>query len=166
MAIHGQVYGSVGFQGVSMTDGAGTVSQGRDLRALYASGVIGLSAGVLAVAKPSDHAAAVAAGKVSVAELVAAGVDLRACQVAHNRKHGDGSKARAQRVAMASAPSTVEATVIAQATADERKALQALAAKRKAKRADDKAAKAGRTLSGAELAALAASYGVAVSVRG
>lgn len=167
MSASGQCYGTVGFQGVNTSDGIGQLLKGRDLRSMYAAGMLALSPAVLAVAKPSDHASAVALGKVSVADLIAHGVDIHACQVAHNRKLGDGSKARAQRAAMVAAPSTVEATVIAQAANDaERKALAKLALARKAKRSADKAAQGGKVYSGAELAALAASYGVAVAVRG
>ena len=163
MSVSGQCYGSVGWQAPDKSDGAGTVAESAVIRELYRAGKLALSALVMGVAKPSDHVSAVNAGKVSLEALLAAGVDLHKAQTAYNRKHGDGSKARAQRAAMVAAPSTVELALIREATdAREREALAKLASARKAKRERDKAARGGRVLSGAELAAIAAQYGASV----
>lgn len=161
-----QCYGSVGFQSPAVSAPSGTLASADVVRDLYRAGRIGLSALVMSVCKVSDHGHALRAGGVDVPTLLAAGVDLRKAEIAFNRATGDGSRARAQRASMVAAPSTVELALIAAETDERAKAaLAKVASARKAKRNADKAGKAGKVYSGAELAALAASYGVAVAVR-
>lgn len=166
MSIFTQHFGSVGFQPPVRSEGEGSPVGDKVIRELYRTGKLTLSALTLAVCKPSDHAHAVRAGKVTAEQLVAAGVDLRKCDIAYARATGDGSRAKAQRQAMVAAPSTVELALIRSATdVAERTALTKVAEARKAKRKAAKVAKAGKVLSSAEIAALAASLGVGVSAK-
>ena len=166
MSGHSQYYGELGFQSPELAKPKGKACKVAVIRELYRAGKLSLSALTLAVCKPSDHGHAVKSGKVTVEALLAVGVDLRKAEVAYNRATGDGSKARRQRQAMVAAPSTVELAVIKTATdASEREALAKLAEQREAKRKEARAAKAGKVLSPAEIAAVAASLGVSASAK-
>lgn len=170
--INAQCHGSVGFQALDLANDGGRKATPATIREAYRNGWLGVGQ-ALAHAKPSDHGHALATGKVTISDLVSAGVDLHAAQVAYNRATGNGSVSQARK-ANGPTVASVEAALVrdaqeavkratkgskAQRDAAQREAsaMTAVVEARKAKRAADKAGKAGKVYSKEEIAALMAS---------
>lgn len=154
--LHGQAYGMVGFQAPQGKEGQGKAIKVAILRAMYTQGKLTL-AQACKIAKPSDHGKAIANGKVTIAALVAQGIDLHACEVAYNRATGNGatSKARKASDARNASAASVESKLLADNQGDV--ALTRLIASRKAQRNAAKVAKVGKVYTQAEIVALSAS---------
>mgnify|MGYP001579449997 len=150
--LHSQNFGSIGYQPTKL-EGAtkGKVCKVAILRALYTEGKLTLAQAVK-IAKPIDHARALASGKVEAGELIAMGIDLHKAQIAFNRVTGSGKIAEARK--RSAAPSIIDAQLLASNPSD--KALAKVLSERKAKRQADKQAKAGKVYSKDEIAALQA----------
>ena len=152
----GQYFGQVGFGVYELNASARPAIASADtVRDLYREGRLSV-AQALDVAKPSDHGHALHAGRVTVADLIAQGIDLRKAQVAYARATGNGAVSKARKASQRdnATPSAVEARLLA---SDASAAMVRAVAARKAKRAADKAGKAGKVYSAAEIAALNAS---------
>lgn len=177
--LHGQVYGSVGFQSPAISRGsAGKPVKAAELRSMFRDGKLseaklveigagfkvrvgGASAKGFSAPRLIDHARAVREGYKSIDQLIAQGVDLRKANAAYLRSEArklapkreprDPNRAMWCNVT----PAHGEAVALANGATPE---LAKLVSTRKAKRANDKAAKKGRTLTAQEIAALNAQY--------
>lgn len=152
--LHGQTYGNVGYQS-KQSEGCtvGKLASRAMLRALYVEGKLSLSQ-VVSVAKPIDHAKALASGKLDVQEAIRLGVDLNKARIAYNRTTGTGKVSHARKLGQSA---TIDAEQALLANNPKDVALAKLVATRQEARAQAKKAKQGKVYTAQEIAALQAS---------